>query len=72
MLRTFHYDEDIELIHDIGANAVRSATGPHSQYFYDCCDRDGMLVWIDTPFTRAPFLSDVSYFATNRFRDNGL
>ena len=71
-LRTLHYDEDMELINDIGANAVRSATGPHSQYFYDCCDRNGTLVWIDTPFTRAPFLSDVSYFATNRFRNNGL
>ena len=64
--------QDMELINDIGANAVRSATGPHSQYFYDCCDRNGTLVWIDTPFTRAPFLSDVSYFATNRFRNNGL
>jgi beta-galactosidase len=31
-----------------------------------------MLVWIDTPFTRAPYLSDFSYFATQRFHDNGL
>jgi beta-galactosidase len=29
-------------------------------------------VWIDTPFTRAPYLSDVFYFATDKFKQNGL
>ena len=71
-LRTRHYDEDLELIRDIGANAIRSATAPHSQYLYDCCDQMGMMVWIDTPFTRAPYLSDVFYFATDKFKQNGL
>ena len=71
-LRTRHYDEDLEQIRDIGANAIRSATAPHSQYLYDCCDQMGMMVWIDTPFTRAPYLSDVFYFATDKFKQNGL
>ena len=71
-LRTRHYDEDLEQIRDIGANAIRSATAPHSQYLYDCCDQTGMMVWIDTPFTRAPYLSDVFYFATDKFKQNGL
>ena len=71
-LRTRHYDEDLEQIRDIGANAIRSATAPHAQYLYDCCDQNGMLVWIDTPFTRAPFLSDVFYYATDKFKNNGL
>lgn len=71
-LRTRHYDEDLAQINDIGANAIRSATAPHSQYLYDRCDENGMLVWVDTPFTRAPFLSDVFYFPTERFRENGL
>ncbi|MBQ2373965.1 MAG: beta-galactosidase [Alistipes sp.] len=71
-LRSRHYDEDMEKIRDIGATAIRSATAPHAQYLYDICDQNGMLVWIDTPFTRAPYLSDFSYFATKRFHDNGI
>ena len=71
-LRTRHYDEDMEKIRDLGATAIRSATAPHAQYLYDICDQNGMLVWIDTPFTRAPYLSDFSYFATKRFHDNSL
>lgn len=71
-LQTRHYDEDLEQIIDLGANAVRSSTAPHAQYFYDKCDEQGLLVWIDTPFTRAPFLSDISYTDTERFRNNGI
>lgn len=71
-LRTRHYDEDLEQITDIGANAIRSATAPHSQYLYDRCDEMGLLVWIDTPLTRAPYLSDMFYYATDKFRENGL
>lgn len=71
-LRTRHYDEDLDQIRDIGANAIRSATAPHAQYLYDRCDESGMMVWIDTPFTRAPYLSDIFYYPTERFRQNGL
>ena len=71
-LRTRHYDEDLEQIRDIGANAIRSVTAPHSQYLYDRCDENGTLVWIDMPLSRAPYLSDVFYYATPNFRDNGL
>ena len=71
-LRTRHYDEDLEQIRDIGANAIRSVTAPHSQYLYARCDENGTLVWIDMPLSRAPYLSDVFYYATPNFRDNGL
>ena len=71
-LRTRHYDEDLEQIADIGANAIRSATAPHAQYLYNRCDELGLLAWIDMPFTRAPYLSDVFYYETNKFKQNGL
>lgn len=71
-LRTRHYDSDIEQVQDMGANAVRSFTAPHAQYLYDRCDELGMLVWVDSPFTRAPFLSDMYFIGTERFRENGL
>lgn len=63
---------DIAIIREMGANAVRSVTGPHAQHFYNECDRLGMVVWVDFPFTRAPFLSDIPYYSTPRFEENGL
>lgn len=71
-LHSRHYDEDLKRVKDMGANAIRSATAPHAQHLYNACDEQGIMVWIDTPFTRAPFLSDFSFFATQRFRENGL
>ena len=65
------YAADLELIRDAGANAVRSATAPHSQEFYQMCDRQGMLVWVDFPITQAPFPSDVAYIPSERLRENG-
>jgi beta-galactosidase len=47
-------------------------TAPHAQYLYDRCDELGVLAWIDTPLSRAPYLSDVFYYATPKFHDNGV
>ena len=63
---------DLALVREMGANAVHSVTGPHSQYLYNELDRLGMLAWVDFPFTRAPFLSDIPYYSTPRFEMNGL
>lgn len=66
------YDHDLNEIFGLGANALRSAVMPHAQYLYDRCDEHGMLVWIDIPFHKVEFLSDVGYFATPMFEENGL
>ena len=63
---------DLALIREMGANALRSITGPHSQHLYNECDRLGMVAWVDFPFVRAPFLSDIPYYSTPRFEMNGL
>lgn len=42
--------EDMELIKEIGANSLRLAHYQHNQYFYDLCDREGMVVWAEIPF----------------------
>lgn len=65
-------DNDLSLIREMGANAIRSVTGPHDQHLYNECDRLGLLAWVDFPLTRGPFLSDISYYATPRFEENGL
>lgn len=43
-------NEDMELIKEIGATSIRLAHYQHDQYFYDLCDREGMVVWAEIPF----------------------
>lgn len=43
-------ERDMELIKEIGANSIRLAHYQHSQYFYELCDREGMVVWAEIPY----------------------
>ncbi len=45
-----HHDEDMKLIAEMGTNTVRLAHYQHDQYFYDLCDRYGMVVWAEIPY----------------------
>ena len=45
-----HHDEDLALIREIGANTVRLAHYQHDQYFYDLCDKYGLIVWAEIPY----------------------
>ncbi len=45
-----HHDEDMALIRQIGANTLRLAHYQHDQYFYDLCDKWGILVWAEIPY----------------------
>ena len=65
-------DSDIALMREMGVNAIRSVMGPHSQHLYNEMDRLGMVAWVDFPFARAPFLSDIPYYSTSYFEANGL
>lgn len=63
---------DLSIITDMGANAIRSAITPHDEILYNICDEQGMMVWVDTPLAKSPYLSDVGYFPTPRFKENSL
>ncbi len=45
-----HHDRDMELIKEVGANTIRLAHYQHDQYFYDLCDKVGMVVWAEIPY----------------------
>ncbi len=44
------HDEDMALIREMGVNTVRLAHYQHDQYFYDLCDKYGMVVWAEIPY----------------------
>lgn len=72
-VRYEHLMDDIAMIDDMGANAIRSLSGPHHRMLYDYADNAGWLVWIDMPFTRSPIsLTDICYYPTVAFRENGF
>ncbi|MCH5329660.1 MAG: beta-galactosidase [Alistipes sp.] len=62
---------DLDMICDMGANAIRSATAPHDPALYDLCDRRGIMVWIDFPLTQAPFPGDKAFIPSERLMENG-
>ena len=49
-LSTDYMDTDMALIKEVGANTIRLAHYQHSQYFYDLCDKEGMVVWAEIPY----------------------
>ena len=42
-------DHNYDLIHELGANAVRMAHYQHFDYEYTLCDRYGIVVWAEVP-----------------------
>ena len=47
-------NEDFGMIYDMGANTIRLAHYPHDPYFYDLCDRYGLVVWTEIPLVDRP------------------
>ena len=41
--------QDLDIALEMGANGLRLAHYPHSQYFHKLCDKAGMLVWAEIP-----------------------
>lgn len=65
-------EEDYAMLRDMGANALRSLSGPHAQALYDWCDKDGVLAWVDMPFTRSEAaFADICYYPIEEFHRNG-
>ncbi len=49
-LTTKEHDEDLALILELGANTIRLAHYQHDQYFYDICDKAGIVCWAEIPY----------------------
>ncbi len=45
-----HHEEDVALIMEMGATTIRLAHYQHDQYFYDLCDKNGLVIWAEIPY----------------------
>ncbi|MBR2256460.1 MAG: discoidin domain-containing protein [Blautia sp.] len=43
------HERDFGILYDLGANAVRLAHYPQDPWFYELCDRYGIVVWAEIP-----------------------
>jgi beta-galactosidase len=69
------HDQDMALIRELGANAVRLAHYQHSQYFYDLCDKYGLVVWAEIPVVNSagtgPFVDNAKQQLSELIRQSG-
>lgn len=70
-LRTQHHDEDMQLMKEMGVNAVRLAHYPQSTYFYDLMDKNGFIIWAEIPFIGPGGYDDKGFVDSPSFRANG-
>lgn len=52
-ISTADHDEDMHLIQEIGATAIRLAHYQQDSYFYDLADRNGMILWTEIPLVNS-------------------
>lgn len=70
-LRPEHHEEDVNLMLEMGVNAVRLAHYPQATYFYDLMDKNGLIVWAEIPFVGPGGYDDKGFVNLPAFRENG-
>ncbi len=58
-----HYQKDMELIQEIGANSIRLSHYPHGEYRYELCDEKGIIVFTEMAMIK-------QFYGTPEFIDN--
>lgn len=66
-----HIDEDVDLIMEMGATAIRMAEAPQNRYMYELCDKMGLIVWSDLPFISKAIHAGKGFVDSYDFRING-
>ncbi|MDR1415581.1 MAG: glycoside hydrolase family 2 protein [Odoribacteraceae bacterium] len=66
-----HHREDMEIMREMGVNAVRLAHYPQDKLVYDLCDEYGFIVWAEIPFVGPGGYRDKGFVDQPSFRANG-
>ena len=64
-----NWKTDMELIHEIGANAVRLSHYPHPQEVYSLCDEIGFVVWAEIPLLKLTEDEELFENAKNQLKE---
>lgn len=70
-LSPLNHQRDIEIMLEMGVNAVRLTHYPHDPYFLDLCDKAGIIVWSEIPFVGPGGYRDKGFNDSEAFRANG-
>lgn len=64
-----HWQTDLALITEMGANAVRLSHYPHPQRVYELCDEQGLVVWAEIPMLKMTLDDDLLRNAEDQLRE---
>lgn len=66
-----NHQKDIELMLEMGVNAVRLAHYPQDPYFIELCDKAGIIVWSEIPFVGPGGYAGKGFNDSETFKENG-
>jgi len=66
-----HHEEDVAIMEEMGANAVRLSHYPQDPYIYHLLDKKGFIVWSEIPFVGPGGYRDKGFVDQASFKENG-
>lgn len=66
-----HHEEDVQIMLEMGANAVRLAHYQQAETMYDLTDKHGLITWAEIPFVGPGGYLDKGFVDLPEFRENG-
>lgn len=70
-LRNNHHREDLDIMLEMGVNAIRLSHYPQSKTFHDMLDEAGIISWAEIPFIGPGGYLDRGFVNSPSFRENG-
>lgn len=66
-----HHKEDMDIMLEMGVNAVRLAHYPQAKEMYDLTDKYGIVTWAEIPFVGPGGYKDKGFVDMASFKENG-
>ena len=70
-LRRQHHEEDMDIMLEMGVNAMRLAHYQQAEDMYDLTDEAGVIVWAEIPFVGPGGYADKGFINLPAFKENG-